>query len=99
LIDVARNWSGVLRPDDMLARIGGDEFAILMPACTEVDAAEVITRLGARMPSSYSCSVGVATWDRAEPADRLMVRADDALYDAKRKGRNAFAASQAGRIG
>jgi diguanylate cyclase (GGDEF)-like protein len=96
LIDVTRNWSEALRPDDVLARIGGDEFAVLMPACTEVDAADVITRLRARMPRPYSCSVGVATWDRAEAADRLMVRADDALYDAKRDGqRRALAASQA----
>jgi diguanylate cyclase (GGDEF)-like protein len=86
LIDVTRNWSGVLRPDDVLARIGGDEFAVLMPACTETDAADVIKRLRARMPVPYSCSVGVATWDGAELADHLMVRADDALYDAKRDG-------------
>ena len=42
LIDVARLWTEVLRPDDVLARIGGDEFAIVMPACTEAEAAEVL---------------------------------------------------------
>jgi diguanylate cyclase (GGDEF)-like protein len=88
LIEVTRNWSEALRPDDMLARIGGDEFAVLMPACTDVDAAEVIKRLRHRMPGAYSCSVGVATWDCIELADSLMVRADDALYDAKRYSKN-----------
>jgi PleD family two-component response regulator len=40
------------------------------------------------MPRPYSCSVGLATWDRAEPAGSLMGRADNALYEAKREGRN-----------
>lgn len=84
LIEVARRWAAVLRPDDVLARIGGDEFAVLMPACTEAGAADVIRRLRARMPEPYSCSVGLATWDRDELGDRLMVRADRALYDDKR---------------
>jgi diguanylate cyclase (GGDEF)-like protein len=84
LIDVARLWTEVLRPDDVLARIGGDEFAIVMPACTEADAAEVLQRLHARMPAPNTCSIGLATWDSAEAPDRLMGRADDALYDVKR---------------
>ena len=46
----------------------------------------VLDRLRAQMPTPHTCSVGIATWDRAELADRLMVRADNALYDAKRTG-------------
>ncbi|MFZ0043139.1 MAG: GGDEF domain-containing protein [Solirubrobacteraceae bacterium] len=84
LIEVAQHWTEVLRPDDVLARIGGDEFAVLMPACSHGDAPEVIRRLRARMPTPYSCSIGLATWDNVEDADQLMRRADNVLYDAKR---------------
>jgi diguanylate cyclase (GGDEF)-like protein len=86
LVAVASAWTEALRPDDALARIGGDEFAVLMPNCTEHEAGYVVERLRSGMPGPHSFSVGLATWDRAEPADRLMGRADDALYAAKRDG-------------
>ncbi|HEY3729020.1 MAG TPA: GGDEF domain-containing protein [Solirubrobacteraceae bacterium] len=92
LVAVARNWEGAMRPDDILARVGGDEFAVLMPACTAAEVATIVDRLRARMPSPYTCSVGVATWDRRELADEFMVRADAALYEAKWRGRQAAAA-------
>ncbi len=65
LAGVARNWSHSLRPDDVLARIGGDEFALLLPACTEADAADILERLRPGIPRPHACSVGFATWDRA----------------------------------
>ncbi|HEY2771465.1 MAG TPA: GGDEF domain-containing protein [Solirubrobacteraceae bacterium] len=84
LVDVARAWKTTLRPDDVLARIGGDEFALLMPGCGASEAAILADRLQSRMPAPHTCSIGIATWDREEGAGQLMVRADESLYEAKR---------------
>jgi diguanylate cyclase (GGDEF)-like protein len=91
LIETSRRWSEGLRAADVLARIGGDEFALLTPACTEHDAAAVIARMRTRTPPPYSCSVGLAAWDGTETAQRLLQRADAALYHAKRNGRDRIA--------
>ncbi|HUA07392.1 MAG TPA: GGDEF domain-containing protein [Solirubrobacteraceae bacterium] len=88
LIDTARRWSEVLRAEDVLARIGGDEFALLMPGCAEHDAAFVLARIRTSTPVPYSCSVGLAAWHGTETGERLLQRADAALYDAKRNGRD-----------
>jgi diguanylate cyclase (GGDEF)-like protein len=84
LVQVAQSWTEVLRQDDVLARIGGDEFAVLMPDCSNAIASVLIGRLQARMPRPYSCSIGLATWDTVEVAALVMGRADNALYNAKR---------------
>jgi len=77
-------WQGALREADVLARVGGDEFVVLLPDCPLTDAVTVLERMGA--VGRPTCSVGVAALGEGESADRLMARADRALYEAKRTG-------------
>src|SRR5437879_5944677 len=92
-----------LRTGDMLARTGGDEFCILLPASTLREGAMIARRVlevcrgdaeacvGVDVP--ISVSIGVAQWTREIGAfpDRLMAAADHALYAAKNDGRNRCA--------
>jgi diguanylate cyclase (GGDEF)-like protein len=88
LKQAAAAWGMELRDTDFLARYGGEEFALALPACAPEQAREVAERLRAATPDGQTCSVGVASWDRAEDAPALLGRADAALYEAKRRGRN-----------
>ncbi len=88
LLTAARRWRRRLRLTDLLARIGGDEFAIAMPSCGLEQAVELGDQLRAALPDGLSCSIGVAEWSGAEPAADLLARADQALYAAKNSGRN-----------
>jgi diguanylate cyclase (GGDEF)-like protein len=88
LREIALAWSTQLRRTDTLARIGGDEFALLLRDCPPEDAEEVLERLCARMPEGVTCSAGLACWDDGEPPQSLMSRADAALYRAKAAGRD-----------
>jgi len=92
-----------LRPGDMLARTGGDEFCIVLPSSSLREAAAIARRVlevcrgdaeactGSEIP--IAISIGVAQWDRGIGAypDRLMANADHALYAAKKNGKNDFA--------
>jgi len=93
-----------LRPGDMLARTGGDEFCIVLPSSTLREGAMIARRLlevcrtdaeqcaGQDIP--ISVSIGVAQWTREIGGypDRLIAAADHALYEAKKDGRNRYAA-------
>ena len=92
-----------LRPGDMLARTGGDEFCVVLPASTLREGAMIARRIidvcredaaacvGADVP--ISVSIGVAQWTRETGVfpDRLIAAADHALYVAKKEGRNRHA--------
>jgi diguanylate cyclase (GGDEF)-like protein/PAS domain S-box-containing protein len=90
---------GVLRDGDILARIGGEEFAALLPMTRARDAASIAERLRAAVAASpirtgggavaVTVSLGGAVRRAADATlDAVLRRADAALYDAKRTGRD-----------
>jgi diguanylate cyclase (GGDEF)-like protein/PAS domain S-box-containing protein len=94
LCRLTAEWRAVLRASDLLSRLGGDEFGVLLPDCS-VDCAEVIVgRLQEAMPGEaegVACSVGLVVWAPDESPDALLARADGALYAAKAAGRGRIA--------
>ncbi len=79
----------LLRDVDLVARWGGEEFVIAIPDSPREDVAAILERVRGAMPDGQTCSVGFAVWDRTEPLQHLLGRADEALYAAKQGGRNA----------
>jgi len=83
-----RAWREHLRAGDLLARYGGEEFVVVLPdAGDSVAAMRAIERVRGATPH-VTASAGVALWDGREPAAHLIRRADGALYEAKRGGRD-----------
>jgi diguanylate cyclase (GGDEF)-like protein len=91
LEELAGSWRRQLRPEEFIARFGGDEFAILIEDCDVSQGARIVERLREALPDGISLSVGLAQWDRAETARELVGRADQALYEAKRAGNGGVA--------
>lgn len=88
LQEMARLWQRRLRPGDLLSRIGGEEFALVLPRCDVTAARRVAEDLRALVPRGQTVSVGLAQWKHDEPLNALIERADAALYSAKRAGRD-----------
>jgi diguanylate cyclase (GGDEF)-like protein len=104
---VAAQVTKGIRSSDMAFRYGGEELAVLLPACPRPQAAEVAEKLrnairantprSGRFGGPLTVSIGVATFpDDARTASTLMERADAALYAAKAKGRDRVEVTSAG---
>ena len=81
-------WQAQLRSDDLLARYGGEEFGVCLAGLTASAAATLLDRLRTATPLGQTFSAGVACWTGEEAPEHLVARADEALYQAKRAGRN-----------
>ncbi len=84
----AQAWRKQLRPTDMLVRYGGEEFTLVLPGTDADQAAQLVDRLRPLVPDRQTFSAGVATWDGHETATEVLQRADQALLQAKKAGRN-----------
>lgn len=95
LLTAAARWRRRLRLSDLLARIGGDEFAVTLPGCDLAEAVRLGDQLRGALPDGLTCSIGVAEWAAGEPVESLLGRADRALYAAKGGGRDRTVAAPA----
>lgn len=103
LCQLAKIMNQSIRETDVVARYGGDEFVLLMPE-TKLNEAIVLSERLRRQVESLSIpgvqpvtiSCGIAEWAGCaeDTPERILKRADAALYEAKHKGRNQVAASQ-----
>jgi len=101
LVELARLLQSLLRDHDVLSRLSGDEFAILMPHVDALQAQSVAARLldavhkhnfeVGEQPIRVTVSIGIALCpEHATTADKLLAHADLAMYRAKEEGRNRF---------
>jgi diguanylate cyclase (GGDEF)-like protein/PAS domain S-box-containing protein len=99
---IARRFQTAIRQEDMAARLGGDEFVVLIEEVANLEVVRRVAealRAAAAEPVTFagtttlrlSASFGIAVYPRpGEDAEHLLARADQAMYEAKRDGRDAI---------
>ncbi len=97
-VEIARRLRSALRSGDLVARLGGEEFAVLLPNAIAVDAHALCERLREAVAATpvllanaahrVTISIGVTTYVPPESTDDALSRADMRLYGAKAAGRN-----------
>ena len=101
LIAVAQAMGEMVRESDLLARVGGDEFILLMPNTDAESARHILNRLcervqemGIQAPGApaLGVSIGVSAWEKGLDLKGWMEKTDAALYRAKAQGRSRVAA-------
>lgn len=100
LIKVAELLTSVVRISDQVYRYGGEEFVLIAEGADLESASEIAETIRSRVEASQlfkkqkvTLSLGVAELSQASSAQRWLSLADDALYEAKNKGRNQFCLS------
>ncbi len=98
LVIVAKTFMNLIRDVDMIARFGGEEFIMLLPAASGPDALKVVERIREKLARTklryrgkeigVTASCGLAEFASGEEVESAFMRADDALYQAKEQGRN-----------
>ncbi|GAA2237047.1 GGDEF domain-containing protein [Herbiconiux moechotypicola] len=87
LCEVTALWASAIRGTDAIARVGGDEFVVVMERAMGDQARAVLDRV--RGLTAQSFSAGIAAWDGLTPFEAMVARADEALYADKRLRRGA----------
>lgn len=102
---VARLMKENSRPTDLLCRVGGEEFVLLLPESSVAIAAEIAERLRLLIASTaletvghITVSMGVALWRSGSSMDEVFERTDQLLYRAKQQGRNQVVAERPGTV-
>jgi len=95
LITFSQTINEAVRNTDTFARWGGEEFTLLMPETTIEDGYVVVEKLRKLIENidfktigQKTCSIGITQFIKDDTIDKILIRADEALYEAKENGRN-----------
>jgi diguanylate cyclase (GGDEF)-like protein len=85
---VAAEWKLRLRGGDIICRVGGEEFGLLLPGCPADAIYDLVESLRALVPAGQTVSAGSTLWLPTEDIAATVARADALLYEAKATGRD-----------